>query len=308
MTRFFILDDDKAARRMLASIVEDHDLGKVVGEASDGLDVEGSILKTAPDILIIDLLMPRQDGIETIRRLRTTGLSCKYVMLSQVEHKNMISEAYEQGIEYYIQKPINRVEVVAVLRKVTERIMLERSLSQIRKSLEWLNPQPEPAQVRQPQRPAAELVRSYLTDLGVAGEVGSRDLIKMIGYLLASGLQLDEHHFPSLKELYMAILPAHLRHEQAEKEMKAIEQRIRRTVQQALLNLASLGLTDFANPIFEQYATKYFDFVDVRQKMRELESEETQSRVRLNLKKFIFALYLDVLQVSADRSFGPNGC
>jgi two-component system response regulator YcbB len=72
-----------------------------------------------------------------------------------------------------------------------------------------------------------------------------------------------------------------------------MEQRIRRTVARGLHNLSSLGLEDYGNPKFEMYASRYFDFADVRQKMREIEQNEEASRIRLNVKKFIFTLYLE---------------
>ncbi|MEH7086844.1 response regulator, partial [Neobacillus drentensis] len=66
--RFFITDDDSAIHSILSQIIEDEDLGEVVGEAEDGCLLEGHILNLKQiDILFIDLLMPIRDGIETIR-------------------------------------------------------------------------------------------------------------------------------------------------------------------------------------------------------------------------------------------------
>ncbi|UFJ39027.1 response regulator [Brevibacillus humidisoli] len=300
MTTFFVMDDDLAARRMLSTLIEDNDLGTVVGEAEDGNGAETQVLRHHPDVLVIDLLMPEQDGIETIRRLKELGYQGKLVMLSQVEHKEMISEAYQNGVEYYIQKPINRIEVVAVLRKVIERIQLEASIRQIRKSLAWIE-QDTPTRQQKTALSITDLVRAALTDLGIVGEAGTRDLTRIVDYLVSNEHKLDEHHLPPLRELYAAVLQPGLSTEASEKEIKAIEQRVRRAVAQALLNVASMGLTDYTNPIFEQYATRYFDFADVRQKMREIETDEEQSRVRLNLKKFLYALYLDVVQQWTDQ-------
>lgn len=303
MTRFFIMDDDWATRRMLSALIEDHELGTIVGEAEGGSGGEALVMRHHPDVLVIDLLMPEQDGIETIRRLKRLGYQGKIVMLSQVEHKEMISEAYQNGVEYYIQKPINRIEVVAVLRKVRERIQLEDSLRQIKRSLAWMDEVAPPPQAKTALS-VSELVQAALADLGVVGEAGCRDLTRVVECLIRNEDARDEQQLPALRELYAAILPTDLPKEAIEKEMRAIEQRIRRTVAQALLNIASLGLTDYSNPIFEQYATKYFDFADVRQKMREIEGDEPHSRVRLNLRKFLYALYLDVLRQRTEQTGG----
>ncbi len=136
--RFFIADDDRAVRSILRQIIEDEDLGEAAGEADDGSQVEGHMLQFKQiDILLIDLLMPGRDGIETIRQIQNT-YSGKIVMISQVEAKEMVGEAYSLGIEYFIHKPINRIEIVTVLQKVKERIELEHSIGAIQHSLSRL--------------------------------------------------------------------------------------------------------------------------------------------------------------------------
>ena len=79
------------------------------------------------------------------------------------------------------------------------------------------------------------------------------------------------------------------------KEVKAVEQRIRRTIQQVLEHLASLGLTDYANPTFEYYSSKLFDYTQVRMKMLELEGKvhNNSSHTRINIKKFIHAILME---------------
>lgn len=58
-------------------------------------------------------------------------------MVSQVESKELIAEAYSLGVEYYIIKPINRIEVLTVVRKVIERIRLEKSIKTFKNRLIW---------------------------------------------------------------------------------------------------------------------------------------------------------------------------
>ena len=86
--------------------------------------------------------MPMRDGIETVRHIAST-FTGKIIMISQVESKRLIGEAYTLGVEYYITKPLNKIEVVSVVRKVMERIRLERSIHDIQKSLnnvfQWEN-------------------------------------------------------------------------------------------------------------------------------------------------------------------------
>lgn len=289
--RFFIIDDDPSSRKMLYNAIEYEDLGDIVGEAEDGCGAEPAILMKKCDIVLIDLLMPKQDGIETIERLREMGYEGKFIMISQVEHKDMVAEAYNKGVEYFIHKPINRIEVLSVIKKVMERIKLERSLQGIRHTLSFLDatPQTEPARS---ERGSRSFTQSVLADFGILGESGSRDLVNLIEYLLKKYGRERIKDFPALKDMFTDYA-AYAQAEDVQREVKAMEQRIRRAVARALQNLASLGLEDYGNPKFELYASKYFDFADVRQKMREIEQNEEVSRVRLNVKKFIFTLYLE---------------
>ena len=78
---------------------------------------------------------------------------------------------------------------------------------------------------------------------------------------------------PPLKELYeqLAMLTK-TTPDDILKESKAIEQRIRRTIFAAMINLANLGIVDYTNSEFEYYAPRYFDLTDIRQLMNQIEA------------------------------------
>jgi two-component system response regulator YcbB len=304
--RFFITDDDQAVRSMLSHIIEDADLGEVVGEADDGSMVHAETLALQKvDILLIDLLMPDRDGIETVRQLG--DFDGKIIMISQIESKEMIAEAYSLGIEYYITKPINRLEVISVIQKVSERILLEKSIENIQRSLSALSLGKSKEKKEDPDT-AHSIITSgkfLLTELGVTGESGSKDLLDMLEYIYRWEKENPyDHKFPPLKEIFYNVavkkLGPHASSADVQKEVKAAEQRVRRAVYQALTHLASLGLTDYSNPKFENYATNFFEFTEVRKKMRELEDhvESNPSSTRINTKKFIFVLYLEAKRMS----------
>jgi two-component system response regulator YcbB len=297
---FFIVDDSATIRGMLSNIIEEEGIGTIVGEAEDGSEVFAHTLAAQDvDILIIDLLMPNRDGIETVREIAPLFRG-KIIMISQVETKDMISEAYSLGVEHYITKPINRLEVLSVLKKVGEYLLLEKSIHDIQKSLSFLNNQNQlpqnPQQSKQNQLiPSA---KSILLELGVIGKSGDKDLLDLLEVLN----QLEEEgvrEVPPLKELYASMVKKRLSHSalqnEINKETKAVEQRIRRVIQQVLEHLASLGLTDYANQTFEYYSSKLFDYSQVRMKMLELEGkmQADTSQTRINIKKFVQALFME---------------
>jgi two-component system, response regulator YcbB len=274
---------------MLAQIITEGGLGTVIGEAESGKKSLPLILSSQPDFVLIDFLMPELDGIETIEQLQNEGFRGQFIMISQVVNKEMVGEAYERGVEFFIHKPINRIEVSSILKKTAEQLQLKNSLLQIRDSLVNLGPNT----TRKTQRNVKETVLSILNDMGIVGEAGSDDIVSMIEILMENGDYNAQ--VPSLRELYEAAAKK-MDAKNVEKESKAIEQRIRRTIISAVNNLASLGSIDFTNPEFEYYAPRFFDFAEIRIRMKQIqENDDTPMKVKVNSKKFLQMLYREVV-------------
>ncbi|MFB5198510.1 response regulator [Neobacillus sp. KR4-4] len=299
--KFFIVDDTPTIRGMLSNIIEEEILGTVVGEAADGSEVDAHTLDIQEiDILMIDLLMPIRDGIETVREI-APSFRGKIIMISQVETKDMISEAYSLGVVHYITKPINRLEVVSVIKKVSDYLLLEKSLHNIQKSLSFLTTHnTKKRQIendlpsKQPMFPSS--AKSILLELGIVGKNGEKDLLNLLEILHQWDME-GNRELPPMKDLYERAakkrLGSSVSPEEIRKEAKAVEQRIRRILQQVLEHLASLGLTDYANPTFEYYSSKLFDYTQVRMKMLELEGKNHTATTRIDIKKFLYALLME---------------
>lgn len=304
MMRFFIVDDDEAIRSMLAEIIEDYDLGEVIGEAENGAAINGQLLTSkAIDILLIDLLMPIKDGIQTVQELKP-DFNGRIIMLSQVEDKEMIGNAYSLGVHYYITKPINRLEVIGIIQNVMEHIRLKKVLCNIEKNLTALNPEkffriPSPATTSRNTITTAG--QHLLAELGMISESGCNDLL----YILDDLAQADNerpfgHEFPSLKDIFTNVATKKLGmlspdQNEIKKESKALEQRVRRALFQGLIHLASIGVTDYTNPKFEEYAPKFFDFTEIRKIMLNLQNniKPSISNSHINIKKFVKVLFLE---------------
>jgi len=281
-----LIDDDEAIRDMLQDIIEDYELGTVVASLPSAATLTTTELVARH---IIDMLMPDCDGIDSVRRFH--DFPGKIIMISQVDSKDLIGKAYESGVYSYITKPLNRNEIVSVLRSVEEYIRLERFAHTLQSTLQTtLAVAVAPAKEVTPQQKAASLLK----ELGVAGTAGYDDLLEIIAYLQA-------HHksstFPSLKTIFTAIAEEHAA-ENIQKEAKTIEQRLRRAVFQAMVSTASMGVVDYTNPKFEEYAPFYFDYAEVCSIMRTIQQNEKPqiSKVHINTKKFIQALYAASLE------------
>lgn len=286
--RYFIVDDDRASRKMLSTIINESELGSVIGEASNGQDAIPQILAIQPDFVLIDLLMPKLDGITTIEKLRENLYDGHFIMISQVVNKDMVAQSYEKGIEFFIHKPINKIEVETVLRKTEEQYRLKNSILAIRQSLSHFA-----EDKKHVKKTSRDHVQSILNDMGIVGEVGSEDITNIIELLLMDKYKISP--LPPLKELYEKV--ASLTKSTTDdivKESKAIEQRIRRTILAAMINLANLGIVDYTNSEFEYYAPRYFDFTEIRSLMRQIEDND-QRKAKVNIKKFIQVLFAEII-------------
>lgn len=301
--KFFLVEDDPVSRKMLRNLLEDSDLGQVVGEAEDGSEVTVQQLRGV-DIILIDLLMPNRDGIETIRYLKTEGYRGKFIMISQIENKQMVGEAYLVGVEYFIHKPINRLEVQAVLKRVIDSIRLTQSLQTIRESLSVVDSFSDKRKgISENAARAAgvgkrdQFSASYdevVGQIGLRGETGAGDIERCLIWMQEASQRGETlENTPTLNSLYMNALGTET---QNLRDIKAMEQRIRRAVFSVLTHLASLGLSDFGNPTFEYYAPRLFEFHEVRQRMKELESEQAYTKCKVNIRKFLFSLYAELMR------------
>jgi len=277
MFTFMVVDDDRAVRRILSGIIENHELGEIVGEAADGEEAESKISAIKPDIALMDLLLPKIDGIKVIERLQHRGTKTSFIMVSQVEDQEMISEAYKSGIEFFIHKPINVIETVKVISKVQEMISLKATFEVIKSTVIASDEKPfNPSQ--RVENPGV----FFLADLGILGEAGSGDIRSII--------ENSDHvwgKMDNLQDIYLFLSEHYRAHEKGKSSnVKAIEMRIRRTIGKALRNVASLGIEDYNNEHFMRFASTLFDFSEVRKEMDFLR-ERSDFGGKVNVRKFL---------------------
>ncbi len=126
--RILIIDDDINVHKILNKIINHECLGEVINSTALNGEIGGFLIeKEKPDIVIVDLLMPDKDGLTLIKEYKNKYPNIKYIMLSQVSSKDMIAKAYENGIEFYISKPINAIEVKSILKKVINNEIMKKN-------------------------------------------------------------------------------------------------------------------------------------------------------------------------------------
>jgi len=102
--RVLVVDDEPDLRILLWLAVEADDRCRVVADASDGAEGVDLAAELQPDVVVIDHLMPRMNGIEAVPLLRRAAPDCKIIMLSALGHRHLRAEAIRAGADAYMEK------------------------------------------------------------------------------------------------------------------------------------------------------------------------------------------------------------
>ncbi len=115
-----VVDDDRAVRESLRRSLEFN--GYAVSLANDGAEALATIAGHLPDALVIDVMMPRLDGIETTRALRTAGNDLPILVLTARDSVGDRVEGLDAGADDYLTKPFALDELLARLRALLRRV------------------------------------------------------------------------------------------------------------------------------------------------------------------------------------------
>ena len=118
MIRVLIADDHAVVRQGLRTFLGLQEDIEVVGEAADGEQAVAEAERLAPDVVLMDLVMPRMDGVEAIRRLRERVPAARAVVLSSFIDEDRLFPVVRAGAAGYLLKDIEPAELVAAIRTV----------------------------------------------------------------------------------------------------------------------------------------------------------------------------------------------
>ncbi len=116
--RVFIADDHAVLRAGLRMLIEAQPDMQVVGEAEDGEEAVRRMLSLHPDVALIDVNMPKLDGLETIRQLKAAAPRVRALVLSMYDDEGYLRRALEDGASGYVLKKAADTEVMAAIRAV----------------------------------------------------------------------------------------------------------------------------------------------------------------------------------------------
>jgi DNA-binding NarL/FixJ family response regulator len=169
-----IVDDHPLLRHGLRDVIGHSTRFKIVGEASDGEEALRQLVSLKPQIAILDIDMPRLNGLETIRAIRQLPFSVKVIILTMYKEEDMFNAAMDLGAKAYVLKENAANEIVAALEK-TDRgepfvsaLMLEEGQRRSERVRELLLSKPQIEALTPAERRILKLIGEDYTSKEIA--------------------------------------------------------------------------------------------------------------------------------------------
>ncbi len=118
MIRVVLADDHPVLRQGLRGLLEREPDLEVLGEASDGREALNEVMRSRPDVLVLDLMMPGVGGLEVVHEVRAQCRTTQVVVLSMYSNESYVQEALGAGARGYVLKKATSAELVAAIRAV----------------------------------------------------------------------------------------------------------------------------------------------------------------------------------------------
>ena len=193
--RIVMADDHDVVRLGISALLSTVPEFDVVGQASDGEEAVAAVKKFSPDVVILDLEMPKMSGVEAAKIIKLKYPKTKILILSGFENEKYVTEILRSGSGGYVVKNVAKEELADAIRTVAEgkrffspsvsRIMVEGLLKKHSAELARLS------NIREPLTDLEMEILSYLTQ-GLKPE--------QIGERLSIGTSVVEKHFTALKK------------------------------------------------------------------------------------------------------------
>ncbi len=131
--KVLIVDDEERIRTILAAILRDE--GYEVEAAKDGIEAIERVTSFKPHVMIVDLQMPRMDGIETIVRIRERFPKAISIILTAHGTIQSAVQAVKQGVYDYLTKPFDNEQMLLVIKRALEVYRLAEEVDQLKSEL-----------------------------------------------------------------------------------------------------------------------------------------------------------------------------
>lgn len=115
--KILVADDASFMRTVLKDILKSNGLASDIIEAADGVEAVRQYIQHKPDLVTMDVNMPKADGIQALKGIMKVNPNAKVIMVTSVEQKHIVQDAMKSGARDYIIKPFDKANVGLVLNK-----------------------------------------------------------------------------------------------------------------------------------------------------------------------------------------------
>ena len=216
MIRLLLVDDQPLLRRGMTLVLEGEDDLQVVGEAADGVAAVAEATRLAPDVVLMDVRMPRMDGIEATRRLVEAVPRCRVLILTTFDLDEHAFAALRAGASGFLLKDVPPAELAGAIRAVARGDAVVAPALTRRLLDAYVHHLPEgPAQPRRRGRDHPALAELTDRERDVLGELaGGRSNAEIAGRLVLSEATVKTHvsrvlHKLQLRDRVQAVIVAY---------------------------------------------------------------------------------------------------
>src|SRR5262245_9279673 len=114
--RILVVEDQNVVREGIIAILSFQSDMEVVGEAEDGIQAVELARKTHPDVVLLDMVMPRQDGLATIPKLKAVTPNVRILVLTSFAESDRVYQAIKAGALGYMLKDTTRTQLLQSIR------------------------------------------------------------------------------------------------------------------------------------------------------------------------------------------------
>jgi len=120
--KIFIADDSAVVRERLIEMLSELPGIEIIGQAQDGLEATNLIKKLNPDVVILDIRMPRENGIDVLQNIKRDKQAPIVIMLTNYPYPQYRKKCMEAGADFFFEKSTEFEKVMEVVKKVKQRI------------------------------------------------------------------------------------------------------------------------------------------------------------------------------------------
>ena len=117
--RILAVDPNREFCRQLSELVAAEGDMEIIGTAGDGMEALERAAELQPDLMLLELVLPKLDGLEVLRRLREQDAHCRVIVLSGFVNGKVIAECSACGADYFIPKPCDVQALIARIRQLS---------------------------------------------------------------------------------------------------------------------------------------------------------------------------------------------